>query len=75
MNVRPVYQEHDVCVFTDIFVFGDQKNFSSAIRLRGKDAEHPIRNVVFQNIYYNEKKLSKSELNIRSNEFSEFQVL
>ena len=41
------------------------------MKIRGKDKDHPCKNITIENIYFNGRKLSKDELFVQTNDFVE----
>lgn len=58
--------------FKDIEIFSDC-DFSPEIKLYGKDPEHLINNISFENITFNGKKLAEKDIKIDTNSFAEYE--
>ncbi len=58
--------------FKNIHILSDE-DFTPAIKLSGIDSEHNIKNIEFENITFNGKKLTAKDINIESNSFAEYE--
>ena len=75
-SVDNMYGKIENVTFKDISVYSDDKDFNSAVSLKGCNEEHGIKNLVFQNITHNKNQLSTPEaLNISADEFVDFKIL
>ena len=59
----------------NIHIFTEDDMAFPEMKIRGKDKDHPCKNITIEDIYFNGRKLSKDELFVQTNDFVENLVI